>query len=326
MSMHIICTFETIKNGRLFSNSGQPSPVTYFLVKLKIFEESNRIRKRNFAKMNEVTIISDVSALSADDLVTEYNKLANHYRNTKEYVEKCEQELFEVKRNMELSSKREKFLNQELESITEVHEKELIDATNKHNVEINHFRSRVAQAEQMIADSDAEIERMKEEMDAVSKDLKTKQAIQHDTTENTCVLSDSQLEYFGKLEKDQMNILQDLDTLKDKLKETVQQLARKEIELENLQDRFECSQENFRSKSHELDEKCQTVDSLQEKIVELTMALAEYKSGNNESSECFIYAGAIATKRQSQRISFNILFQVKRAIHFLPKLTISVNT
>lgn len=234
--------------------------------------------------MSEISIIASPSALAAEDLIDEYEKIAKFYRKLKDKTEKCEQEMFQLKRNLQLSDNRETYLNQELESITESHEKELADANFKYNTETQDLRARLTNMKQANGDLEAEMECLKNEIIAIKSSAKATDTCQCVNKTNESVLSISHIEYLEKLEADRMNMLHDIDELKEKLLESMQNIARNETEIENVKDCFECSQENLRSKNQELDEKNQIIDSLQEKIVELNVELAEYKSGNNQPS------------------------------------------
>lgn len=261
--------------------------INIFMVFFYYFLVLNKKSKQNIKtkiKMTEIEIISNPSALASEDLIDEYGKISQWYLKLKENVEKCEQEIFQLKRNVELSEKRETYLCQELESITESHEKELDDTKHKHNIESQDLRTRLKNITQANGELENEVDHLKSEMAAIELKSKTKAACECGTKMNESIISNSRFEYFEKLENDRMSMLRDMDDLKEKLVDSMQKLARSETELENVKDYLECSQENLRSKNQELDEKNQMIDFLQEKLVELNAELAEYKSGNNEPS------------------------------------------
>lgn len=234
--------------------------------------------------MSEATIISNPSALDAEDLVDEYKKISYFYCKLKDNDEKCEQEIFQLKRSLELSEKREIYLCQEIESLTESHEKELTAMKHKYDIETYDLRTQLTHVEQANGELECEIDRLKVEKVATEIGSRMKSACECDTKANESVLSNSRFEYLEKLENDRTRMLLDMDELKEKLIDSMQCRARNEIELENIKDCLQCSQENLRGKNEELDEKNQIIDSLQEKIVELNAELAEFQSGNNESS------------------------------------------
>lgn len=57
--------------------------------------------------------------------------------------------------------------------------------------------------------------------------------------------------------------------------------------LENLREQFSCAEDNLNTKRTELEEKTQMIDSMQEKILEITAELATYKS-STDTSKYFI--------------------------------------
>lgn len=234
--------------------------------------------------MSEPTIISDPSALDTEDLVDEYKKISYFYCKLKDNNEKCEQEMFQLKRNLELSEKRENYLCQEIESLTESHERELTAMKNKYDMETYDLRTQLTNVEQANGELECEIDRLKVERVELEIGSKTKGACECSTKANESLLSNSRFEYLETLENDRTRMLLDMDELKEKLIDSMQCRARNETELENVKDCLQCSQENLRAKNEELDEKSQIIDSLQEKIVELNVELAEFQSGNNEPS------------------------------------------
>lgn len=238
--------------------------------------------------MTEITIISNPSTLVMEDLIEEYEKISQVYCELKENNEKSEQENFQLARNLELSKKREIYLCQELESLTESHERESTDIKHKYSLETNDLRTRLTNVIETNEELENVIDRLKKEMVSLELVTKAKEPCECGTVTDESVLSNSRFQYLEKLESDRLTMLQDMDDLKHKLMESIQCLARNENELENIRDCFECSQENLRSRNQELDEKNQIIDSLHEKMVELTAELAEYKSGNNEPSTFFI--------------------------------------
>lgn len=229
--------------------------------------------------MSEISIISNPSDLLFEDLIDEYEKLSQFHRKLKENSEKCEQEHFQLRRDLELAAKRETYLSQEIDSLIESHEKELFDAKQKTDSEINDLRARLTEAKYLNREQESEIDRLKGELVASQTESKRKESCDCGTSKNE---SKSRMEYLEKMEKERMYMLHEIENLKDQLTESAQCLARNDTELQNMIDCFECSEENIRAKNQELDEKNCTIDSLHEKIIELNTELAELKSGNSE--------------------------------------------
>lgn len=53
--------------------------------------------------------------------------------------------------------------------------------------------------------------------------------------------------------------------------------------MENLREQYSCAEDNLNSKRAELEEKTELIDSMQEKIVEMTAELATYKNNTDTS-------------------------------------------
>lgn len=244
------------------------------------------------------TIISNPSSISASDLIDEYEKISLLYVKLKEQTDKCEQEIYQLKRNLELSGKRETYLNQELESIAELHDQELIDVKEKHLTETDDLRTRLNNACQTNGTLETELERLKNEMVNVEAEKATKTTMTcscNVNLVNESILSSSRLEYLEKIESEHFNTFRELDEIKQQLMESKLSIAKRDTELENLKDSYECVQENLKSKIVELEEKTQIIDTMQEKIIELSAELAEYKSGNNDHSMTILKIICICT-------------------------------
>lgn len=183
--------------------------------------------------IENTTVIACPSSLSVDDLVEEYEKLSEAYVKLKGNVDNLDQEVFQLKRNLELSIKREGYLNQELESVAESHEREIADLKEKHHNETEEARSRILFVKESNAALEIEVERLKGEIaiQADTKKVNPKNANKNCecSTQNSIVVSKSRMEYLEKTEQAHDNLIQEFEKLNDELMGSMKTIAKYEV-------------------------------------------------------------------------------------------------
>lgn len=235
--------------------------------------------------MNNSLVVLNVSSLSNDDLIEEYGKLSQFYQQQKQQLDEYQQEVFVLKRNAELSEKREKYLTQELDSFAEAQQNAVDDKKRKFVAENEELKSRLIAIRTEKEELELELEQRLNEI----KSLETK--YQSNVELCTCKQSKYQssddekyAEYTEKLEIEQMKLLNELNEVKQQLAETILTNKHNEMELENLRETLECVNQKLSSKTEELEEENQIVDTLQENNVVMAAELMELKSGNLQKS------------------------------------------
>lgn len=235
--------------------------------------------------MNSSATILNPIGLTHDDLLDEYDKLSQLYSSLRKQSEKSSQEIFELRRGAELSEKREKYLNQELESLSEIQNKELHEEKQKHSYEADELRHRLNAAKSSFVELEMELDKVKEELAGARALLESKPAeckCKEKARETTA--DDAQTDLLEKMEQEQQTLLEELDELKRKLHEALQANSRYEIELENVKECLLCTKGNLNNKNDELEEKNQIIDTLQEKMIGLSAELEELKNGTGNKS------------------------------------------
>lgn len=236
--------------------------------------------------MNSSASILNPIGLTHDDLLDEYDKLSQLYSSLKKQSEKSSQEIFELRRGAELSEKREKYLNQELESLSEIQNKELDEEKQRHSYEADELRQRLNAAKSSFGELENELDKVKEELAgarALLESRSTECACKEKARESTA--ADAQTDLLEKMEQEQQTLLDELEELKRKLHEALQANSRYEIELENVKECLLCTKGNLNSKNEELEEKNQIIDTLQEKMIGLSAELEELKNGSGNKSQ-----------------------------------------
>lgn len=171
------------------------------------------------------TIFQDPASLSHDDLVDEYEKISQRYTDVKQSEDSCQQQIYEIKRQLELSGKRESYLTQELETITEVHDGELAKLREKQRADAEEMRQRLAEAKETIGGLELELERMKkEQLEKVTKVVPVVAV-----ASNESILSESHREQLDKLEAENTGLIELCEELKEKYMDALKQVADKEV-------------------------------------------------------------------------------------------------
>lgn len=92
--------------------------------------------------MSNTTIVSDVFQLTKDDLISEYERLSDLYRQLKSSEDAHLQQIHEIRRNLQTATNAETYLAAELETITSVHNGELNKLRIKHGTEMDSLRKK----------------------------------------------------------------------------------------------------------------------------------------------------------------------------------------
>lgn len=120
------------------------------------------------------TILSDLFALSKDELIEEYRKVFKSYKTLKEENEMSQQTIYELKRNLNTALNGEAFLNSELESISSVHEKEIEEITKRNQHEIEEIKLRNANLLKNNSNLENEIAELREQINSLTDALAEK--------------------------------------------------------------------------------------------------------------------------------------------------------
>lgn len=168
----------------------------------------------NLNEKGDTTVVMNPSALSPLDLVEEYEKLSTKYLQTINVIDRLEQEAYQLKRNSELSTVREATLNDELQSIAELHNAELVEVKRKHAHELDELRNRMNDEKQSREYFEAEIERLNGEIQSLEKHLVEKSSVQEKSVKpNETEIAIDRLQFLENLEVEHMKRVDDVNEL-----------------------------------------------------------------------------------------------------------------
>lgn len=167
-------------------------------------------------RRSDTTVVMNPAALSSSNLIEEYEKLSTKYLQAKVLVDRLEQEAYKLKRNSELSAVREATLNDELQSIAEVHKAELVEVKRKNTAELDELRNRVNDEEQTREHFEAEVERLNAEMRSLEQRLAEKSSVQEKSVKpNEIEIAIDRLQFLENLEIEHIKRLNDVSKLSD---------------------------------------------------------------------------------------------------------------
>ena len=227
------------------------------------------------------SIVNSVENMSQDDLVDLYEKLVKSYRHLKEENEKCKQELHHERLQKKTLISTQNDLQSELDSINYTHQKELQAFTEKSSSTTEHFRKTnqelLADKIQLETDVD-ELSKQLQDFKIECNELRAK-ILSHELSPR---VSDS---FSRNLEIENENLQSMLLELKLKLTETSALNSQNRSRIEELTEKILCLEDNLESKKIDLEEKDDAIETLQEKIHDMTIELALLKTAPDDASK-----------------------------------------
>lgn len=188
----------------------------------------------NFDERNDTTVVMNASALSTSDLIEEYEKLAAKYLQAKNVVDRLEQEAYQLKRNSELAAAREATLNDELQSIAEVHNAELVEVKRKMALELDELRNRVNDEKESREHFEAEVERLNGEMQTLEKRLAEKSNVQEKSiTPNETEITIDRLQFLENLEVEHTKRVNDVNEMSGQVTNLKIELSQQKVNNNN---------------------------------------------------------------------------------------------
>lgn len=179
----------------------------------------------------DITMVQDPLSLSTEDLIEEYDKIKKSYSKAKNVIDSYRQKMHQLNRNMELSGIRENELKDELQSIGEVHEQELIDERKKFQCESNGLRNRLDYVKATNEHLESEVERLKLEIKDCAKNVRNPITVEAKCDLNETIVSVNRLDYLVDLEDKYFKLIDERNELKAKISELDSNAAQAEVTL-----------------------------------------------------------------------------------------------
>lgn len=230
---------------------------------------------------NNETVLSQFETLPYEDLLDAYEKLSDSYRKIKDLHETEHQIAYELKRNNQVLSSSEMYLQNELETINVIHNKELDEVRQKN---INILEEIREKNHELLSDN-SKLENKNEDLNSKITDL------EYDVEMLKARCSEEKPRprisdvHPTPLEQENENLQLVIDELRENMEAMSHQNKTYVQKLEELNEKVMCLEDNLESKKSELDEKMESIESLQDKITEMTVEMAIYKSAPEDASE-----------------------------------------
>lgn len=247
-------------------------------------------------------IVQNPATLSTNQLIEQYKELSSVYLNQRDLIDRYRQKIYKLEQDLSL---KDNVLEDELQSMTENHNRELEDVRRKYMVEYKDLNCRIAEQNMIIESLIQENENLRSEHErrTIEKQPSTSTQL-NNCNPNEIILSKDRIEHFKKVEADHILVLDQLTELKSANLAVTSQLVKAEVskwiiivckfkfefklnlihtilqkKIEDLEECYECSKENFKSKVAELEDAKNIIDSMQEKLINIESELAIYKNG-----------------------------------------------
>lgn len=232
--------------------------------------------------MNESVVIN-AGNLSQDDLLEAYKNFGHSYRQLKEEFEKCKQDLHQnrLQKNMLLSTQND--LQHELDSVSSTHQEELEALIEKHCSTVEHLKKKNYELQTDKIQLETDIDELAKQLldsKADCDELKTKVENHKPATR----VSDS---FSKSLELENENLQLMLKEMAQKLAEREAQSSEQHLKIEELTEKILCLEDNLDSKKSEIEEKNDAMESLQEKVHEMSVELALLKTAPGDASKFY---------------------------------------
>lgn len=176
----------------------------------------------------EVSIVQNPQILSTSELAEEYHKLSTCYIVQKQRIDQYMQEIHTLKQDKVL---KDKFLNQELQEITENYDRELDVAKHKHLLECEELQNRLTEARLVNEKIELENQQLKSEYEGKINQLQVKAALGGPKTcsNDEMVVSIKRIEYLTKVESEYADLTEELNKKKLENSQLMSRIAKIEV-------------------------------------------------------------------------------------------------
>lgn len=259
----------------------------------------------NFA--HDTLEIQNLCELSNNELIEQYKELSSVYLKQRNAIDGYKQRIYKLEQDIHL---KDNILEDELQSMSETHERELEDIRRKLIGENKDLNCKIAEQNVTLELLVQENENLKSELRIIVKQPTTVKTTLNNCDRDEIFLSKDRIEYLNKLETDHMILLDEIANLKSANSMITSQLVNAEVsneqskrifklnyietnfvytipqkQLEELQEYYDCSKENLKCKIDELEDAKNIIDSMQEKLIDIENELVIYKDGDVEHSK-----------------------------------------
>lgn len=230
------------------------------------------------------TIVADVEKLPQDDLVDLYQKLADSYRNVKSENEERKQEIHQTKQQNKTLVRTQIDLQGELENINAAHQQEIDEFVKRGNAAVESLKQK---NHEVMSDK----VQLESRVDELSSQLGQMQKLCEDLTVKLAEkkplprISDG---FSRRLELENRELQEMFGELKATHDETTNANLERQRQIEELNEKILCLEDNLDSRKTELEEKNEAMEGLQEKLQELTIELAMLKSAPEDQSKLIV--------------------------------------
>ncbi|XP_053698083.1 protein Spindly [Sabethes cyaneus] len=253
------------------------------------------------------TIVKDITSLSKNTLIEQYQYLADNYKSLKRTHEEELQASYELRRNYQTASESVAYMTAELESIDSVHKAELAKLKEKYVQTLTTLKDSNADLKQQNSALETTIDEIQKQCDLLKErvqELEQAEAGVESVRENETISSEKEI-----LERENEELKALISDQQEKLDTLMLQLVNVESRFENMNEKLACLEDNLTAKRQELDEARIVLESTQEENMQLNSELAALRSapddpnkkGNSLFAEVHDQRQKLIEKLESQR-------------------------
>lgn len=244
--------------------------VIFVILLFKVFNEMSKKRD---------TINPEIETLDQGDVVYEYGRLSESYKNVKSELDAKKQKIHQTSQiNSSLQASQGE-LQYELEQVYNTHKQEIDKINREHSSTIEHLRLNISQLSTEKIQLEVFIENLKEkllESQRKCEELKANQILKLPRVSDSFATN-------WELELDNLREIH-----KEREESFSREVQQKQYMIDELNENVACLEDNLVTKQLMIEEKNDTIEQMQEKNQELMIEIATLKNVPETASEFFV--------------------------------------
>lgn len=174
----------------------------------------------------DITILQDPSALSSDDLLDEYDKIANAHKKARQTLDAYRQKVYQLESEQKLSAIREDEFKDEINIITEMHTNEMANEKKQSQAKMNELRTRIDEFKEL----NEQLENEMMELKARATEVPACPAVEpRACNPNETIVEASRFQSLIELENKYFDAINEIESTKATVGELAADLKRKDV-------------------------------------------------------------------------------------------------
>lgn len=184
--------------------------------------------RKHTMDVNKTGIDEFTDSFSQDEIISEYKKLLEKYRQLKSAHDEDQQKIYELKRSWETASAAESYLSQELELVTASQTSEIEKVQQKFQSEVDDLKKKYSEATSDVAYWEQKFDECREE----NEDLRRKvEDLENAEPKELPNVSNGSMERELQLAKENLELLAKVDEYRSKVTSSMMVIAERDVSI-----------------------------------------------------------------------------------------------